>query len=445
MRHAAHPEPERREEADAEPATPQARALRRKGDPPAGQSLDPASASLDELLAAIDVFVARKTAPPGGIDPVLHQLLQRFPQHAFPAEFVRRVAAKQDVRLNSTLRTALSKWPNEAVLAEAVRAFEAGDLTAGYVLASSAGERGLRLPDAFLTGLLGDQRVMARRHALALCGYAETPDGARICGIAERDPDPDTRSQALWRLGDLAESGRVQPQDVAGTILRAMRDPHPGVREAAANGLHLAGTEGARVALEILGRDGDVGESHALVRAAVSGGRAGDVLDLRLGPGVVHVAAQQMADVARAGRPEVLREAGPRLDEIVATFTGPEPPDAASSLFGALRDTGDARTVARYALARTTDPGTRICALAVLLEEPTTWATGLEIARGLVADRTEVVRVRLDALGLLDWDVPEGQDADAVRRATRGVLEEVLRGEKNERVRFRIEEQLRQQ
>jgi hypothetical protein len=92
------------------------------------------------------------------------------------------------------------------------------------------------------------------------------------------------------------------------------------------------------------------------------------------------------------------------------------------------------------ALVRDLDVATRMTAVRVLLDEPTTWRDGHELVRRIAADRTETGRMRLEAIDALDR-APDGRE-DEIRAETRKFLADLLPVETNDRIRAWIAERL---
>jgi hypothetical protein len=289
--------------------------------------------------------------------------------------------------------------------------------------------------------LLRDESVALRKLGIDLAEYAAQIDLAALAGIAARDPDATLRASAVWKIRTLVELDRAHPEDVADTILGALRDPDADVSYAAERCLAAAGPKGARVAIQILARDGDVDNADDLAAAAVLDGRAAEVLDMRLGRRIAAHVAEALAD-ASAKRPELLRALAPRFAELRTAVAESKDTGVQSKFFEASRDVFGSRVVVESALNRDLDPWTRMAAVSALLENAATWQEGHGLVRRIVADRTESGRIRLDALGELETTPEGGGGGGGLREEARKFLAELLPVETNDRVRSRIAQRL---
>jgi hypothetical protein len=414
---------------------------------------DPSTASLDELLAAVERFLVKPDE--GGGDPqarakahdaLVDAIVTRFPDHRFDVAFVRRVVAKSncDGQYGRLLSASIRTWSVDATLAEIRLRFDAGDIGVGAAIARALIARDVRLPEDLVHALLRDERTDVRFVGIQLAGSAESVDVATLKEIAAHDIDANRRSQTLYMLRSLAyDRPRVPADDVADAILGALGDPDPDVRSAAECALVAAGPRGAQAAIDILAKDGEVDQTDSLVEAAAAAGRAGDVLDLRLGVGVARQLAATLADMT-ASHPELLQNLRPRLAELRSAVASSSDPDDASRYFAAVGLALGAPAVVESALDRELDPSTRFAAVDALLERAATWSTGHEVARRLASDRAENARVRLEAIDRLERAPPHATDARQVELHAEAVkfLSDLLRDETNDRVRACIRQAL---
>ena len=407
----------------------------------AAAALDFEAAPLDELLAAIERFVADSNSVPAGTANLsLDAIARRFPDYRYTADFVHRIAAKHSGAYGNVLSRAISTWSDDAAVAELRRCFglpDAADHQAGRAIGEALGRRDVRLPTDLVRSLLDDERPDVRDCGINLVYWAAEIDVARLKQMAADDRDPATRCAMLYEFQSLVPD-RLRPDDVADTIVAAVRDPNPDVREAAESALVAAGPKGAQAALDILARDGEVNAAQSLVWAVVANGRTGDVLDLHLGGRVARHVVDALVSLSPES-PELLRDAAPRLKELRAAAAAT---DSATDFFGAVGRTLGTRFVVESALARELDPGTRDAAVNALLGEPDHWLEGHALVRRIAADRAENARMRLDAIENLESGAPDGRD-DEIHAETRKFLTDLLRDETNDRVRAAIEQRLK--
>jgi len=409
--------------------------------PPTGLDLE--KAGLEELLAALRGDIDDQGHLPGGVlaDGVVKEISGRFPGYVFPPDLVKHLVplAKRGYG-PPWLDAAVERWSDDAALAEFARIVRSSDADDDYVL-SSIGRvlrtRGEGLPSDECARLLRESDVVLRGRGVALARYARETDVAGIGRIAARDPDARLRGWALDEIHDLVvEEKRVGPDAFADVVVGALRDPDLYVQGAAERALSAAGAKGADAAIATLRRDGEVGDVESLVAAAVGAGRAGDVLDLHLGPDVARRVATALGEAAES-RPDLLRDAAPRLPELrVAVGAG----ENASDFFVAVRKTLGTRPVVDAATARDVPIDTRRAAAHALVEDRASWLEGHALLERVVADRGESAAMRLEALEDLEdlFDGHAATDEAAVRAEVRKFLTEVVRDETNDRVRARI-------
>lgn len=403
---------------------------------PVAATVDLSTAPLEVLVALLARYETEKVPGDGAVQELVKAIERRFPGYRHPLDVVRRWAHKRD---GNFLQVVLKQWTDEQLEDELRRAFDPADPgfepTMGAWCGQTLGERGARLPSDICRRLLRDESPDVRSKGVWLSTHAEEIDLVRMKEIVAGDPDRDPRSQALYAFRALVESGRLRPEDVAATIVAATRDADDSVRYAAASALVVAGADGARTAIGLLARDGNVDEADELVAAAVAGGSAGEVLDLRLGPRVGRKVAFTLAELAPT-RPELIRGMKSRLPELVrAIATGGS--DDTREFFIGLRVAGEGPSVAAYAIDRDEDPDVRMSAIDALVADPASAIDGRDAARRIASDRREPTATRLSAIERLDQDVPDAQH-DAVEAEVRRFLTELLADESNERVRLEI-------
>ena len=102
---------------------------------------------------------------------------------------------------------------------------------------------------------------------------------------------------------------------------------------------------------------------------------------------------------------------------------------------------GEGASVTAYALDRDGDADLRSSALDALLMQAATMTEARDIARRIVSNRAERTATRIEALDVLDRNIPEAQRA-AVRAQMRQFLTELLIDERNERMTAYIRQQL---
>jgi len=393
--------------------------------------LDVETAPLDELVAALRGPIDGAGKLPGGWSPALicGAIARRFPGFRYPTDLVMHLIAMARCDDNglAAFDGAVASWTDDFALAEFARLLGSGapdDRCVVHAIGRVLRTRGGGLPSDTCAALLRDANADVRRRGVELSEFAKEVDVAGLRAVASRDPEPSMRASAIYAIRNaVVDQGRVRSEDVSETILGALRDPDADVRSAAECALVAAGRKGANAAFEILVRDGDVGDAEDLVLAVVADGRAADVLDLRPSPQIVRYVATALADLADK-RPELLRDASRRFAELRAAAAANDSSDVADRLFVAARKVLGTRVVVESALARDLGVWTRMAAINALLDEPTTWREGHELARRIAADRTESGRMRLEALDVLDR-APEGRE-DEVQAETRKFLSELF-------------------
>jgi len=415
-------------------------------------AIDLGTASLDELVAALRGPISNDGHLAGGIAPsaVCEKIKTRFPDFRYPVDLVVHLVDMTEHEPGSwrVFKDAMATWTNETALSEFTKRCRSRDRADARLFGDFADVlrlRGVRIPTDLCSSLLRDEDVVVRLRALRTTEFAVEVDTARIREMAARDANADVRGAALGTLRDLVvDSRRLKSEDVAETVLAALHDGDSNVQQTAEDALVAAGPKGADAAIEILTQDGDVERAFGPVEAAVAVGRAGDVLDLHLGPQVAQYAASALANRAK-DHPELLRDAASRLSELHAGLAGGGS-DVASSFFAAELSVFGAKTVVETALSRGLDVNTRLAAVQSLLADASTWQEGHALVRRIAADRTESGKIRVDAIADLDTN-PDGasdEQVAGVAAEMKKFLAELLRDETNDRVRALIAQRLKE-
>lgn len=397
--------------------------------------LDPSTASLDDLVA--ELLTQCSLAEAGRI---CESIARRFPNFRYPVDVVHELFAARwsgmEPECRKLAELAVATWPDGFALDEFRRTIRTRDreesMTAEAV-ARVLDTRGVRLPADLCEALLHDDAAALRARGELLSWYSADVDLARIADLSGHDPEPSVRSAAFRAMSELVAVGRIRPEQVADAIAAGVCDDVDCVESAARAALVAAGPAGAKLALDLIVRDGDIDDLPELTAAVVGGGKAADLLALHLGARFDRLTVRALAEQA-VNRPDLSVQLTSRFPEFLATLDAGDD-ESSKAFFSALERIGQARLIAESAAARNLDVETRCDALDVLLAQESTWPQGHELVRKTAADRGETTQMRMSAIGRLAKVPIDSPRGEAIQGESDTFLRELLQTETNDRVR----------
>jgi hypothetical protein len=399
---------------------------------------DPWAASIDDLLHAIAVRAGGRAAKKPTAGEITKAIRKRFPDHVFSVAEFRQLAA---IGQSDAIDDAFATWSEEFALGEFRRVFASADpedrRERGW-LGSRLVIRQAPLPSDLCNALLRNDDPQERRVGAWWVTYTDRPDVARLVEMAAADPSPDVRAAAIEAVPRLVETKKASPDAFRQIVLDAARGPDEQLRDSAYGALASIGPEGPRLALEILARDGGgMGDTESLVTAAVDGGCAADVLALHLGRSVDAIAANVLTSRVDE-HPELLRGAKDLLPALRAALDRPDNQGDLQTFVAATARVFGTDFASQSALDRNSEISARAAAVDALLGDAKTWAEGHELARRILADRTEPAGMRWAAIDLVATCTDNAESEAAVRTENRAFFTELLRDEPNVRIKERL-------